>query len=62
MKQIDKDFYGWSLLRVSEAEKELILKVLEYQIKAKSPQAKWIVSFLDDNQVPIAEEIVRKLR
>jgi len=47
-------------LKVSEAEKLLIIEVLEYQIRAKS--ARWIVSFLDDNQVPIAEEIVRKLK
>ena len=59
MKQIDKDFYGWSLLRVSEAEKELILHVLKYQISAKS--AKYVFSMLDDSQVDQAEAIVRRL-
>jgi len=47
-------------LKVSEAEKLLILEVLEYQVMAKS--ARWIVSMLDDSQIPLAEEIVRKLK
>jgi hypothetical protein len=42
----------------SEAEKQLILKVLEYQIRAKS--AKHGFSMLDDSEIAQAVEIVKR--